>query len=412
MKSQADFDGELIGRIYAAAGDPSAIPDLALDLAHAFDSSSCIVYFRRKQAAPTPQMPVVTGVLSATGNIDDKACAAYATHYGERDEWYQRGWKRPSPQVVLGEELISTNDVLRTEWSDWLHATGCLHVLGVQFPIEGNVFGAIGIHRTRAEGSLEEADRQRMIRLLPHLQRAMRIRERLRAAEQAAEVAGNATGRMGVGIVVVDADRRILFINPAAERTVRTGGGLRIAGGRLAPLAAADEAAFSRAVRHASGSVALAAQGKSAARGATLHLSMGGGAKLAVLIAPLTASALRYDCIGPGCAVIFSDPAIHAPELPPQALAARYGVTPAQARLLSALARGETLADYAARTGVGIGTIRSHLKDLAARTGQRRQADLVRMALSDPLLRLQAGGAAEGVSPSAVSPREPEAPSQ
>ena len=412
MKSQADFDGELIGRIYAAAGDPSAVPELALDLAHAFDSSSCIVYFRRKKAAPTPQMPEVTGVLSATGNIDDQACAAYATHYGERDEWYQRGWKRPSPQVVLGEELISTSEVLRTEWSDWLHATGCLHVLGVQFPIEGNVFGAIGIHRTRAEGSLEEADRQRMIRLLPHLQRAMRIRERLRAAEQAAGVAGSATGRMGVGIVVVDAERRILFINAAAERTVRSGGGLRIAGGRLAPLTAADEAVFSRAVRHASGSVALAATGKSAARGATLHLSMGGGAKLAVMIAPLAANALRYDCIGPGCAVLFSDPAIHAPELPPQALAARYGLTPAQARLLSALARGETLADYAARTGVGIGTIRSHLKDLAARTGQRRQADLVRMALCDPLLRLQAGGAAEGVSPSAVSPREPEAPAQ
>ena len=51
--------------------------------------------------------------------------------------------------------------------------------------------------------------------------------------------------------------------------------------------------------------------------------------------------------------MLFSDPSEDGSPTPlPGALAARFGLPPAQARLFSMIGDGETLADYAARTGI------------------------------------------------------------
>ena len=69
-------------------------------------------------------------------------------------------------------------------------------------------------------------------------------------------------------------------------------------------------------------------------------------------------------------------------------LQAAYGLTKAEARLLRALMGGMRLADYAAEAGVSGSTVKTHLKNLFDKTGERRQSDLIRRALSNPLLRV------------------------
>ena len=49
------------------------------------------------------------------------------------------------------------------------------------------------------------------------------------------------------------------------------------------------------------------------------------------------------------------------------------------ATLLAALAAGEELNDYAERAGISMNTVRFHLKTAYARTGARRQSELVRL---------------------------------
>ncbi len=68
-----------------------------------------------------------------------------------------------------------------------------------------------------------------------------------------------------------------------------------------------------------------------------------------------------------------------------------FGLTPAEARLLGALIAGERLPDYARRHGVSPTTARTHLRSLFDKTGERRQSDLIRRALSDPVLRIATG---------------------
>jgi DNA-binding CsgD family transcriptional regulator len=63
------------------------------------------------------------------------------------------------------------------------------------------------------------------------------------------------------------------------------------------------------------------------------------------------------------------------------AFAATRALTPAELGVLTLLLDGKTPSEIAATRGVAISTVRTHLKRLFAKTGTRRQADLVRCAL-------------------------------
>jgi DNA-binding CsgD family transcriptional regulator len=61
-----------------------------------------------------------------------------------------------------------------------------------------------------------------------------------------------------------------------------------------------------------------------------------------------------------------------------------FGLTAREAAVLRILAEGEDLQAAAAQLGIGIGTVRSHVKHIMETTGASRQAELVRMVLSSP----------------------------
>jgi DNA-binding CsgD family transcriptional regulator len=70
-----------------------------------------------------------------------------------------------------------------------------------------------------------------------------------------------------------------------------------------------------------------------------------------------------------------------------QALIQLYGLTAAEARLTAALVNGERLEDYAVRQRISINTVRTQSKQIFAKTGLSRQADLIREVLANPALK-------------------------
>jgi len=75
-----------------------------------------------------------------------------------------------------------------------------------------------------------------------------------------------------------------------------------------------------------------------------------------------------------------SDPEA-APEPAAETLRRLFGLTPAVSKLAAALAAGRTIADHAEEARITQGTARWHMKELFARTGTSRQAELVRLLL-------------------------------
>lgn len=84
--------------------------------------------------------------------------------------------------------------------------------------------------------------------------------------------------------------------------------------------------------------------------------------------------------------LLISDPA-RSPREAVRALSCLYELTPAEARIACAVVAGDTPDEIAAAFGVKITTIRSHLASIYAKTGTRRQSELVRLVSSVPPLR-------------------------
>jgi DNA-binding CsgD family transcriptional regulator len=89
------------------------------------------------------------------------------------------------------------------------------------------------------------------------------------------------------------------------------------------------------------------------------------------------------DAIGgptPAAIVFLRDPERSiAPEM--AALQGLFGLTPAEAIVARQLVSGRSVGEIAARHRLSLNTVRTHLKNIFAKTGVRRQTELVTLVL-------------------------------
>lgn len=185
-------------------------------------------------------------------------------------------------------------------------------------------------------------------------------------AEVMARAAAQALDYAAVALVVVDQDARLLDANGRGEALLSQG--LCIWAGRIGAASAQDTRALRAAIAAAT----------SADEAAALTLcDADGEPSLRLMVVPVRGEPLAMLMTQGG-----------AQDIAPARLRESFDLTPSEARLLSALVAGERLTAYADRLGVRLSTVRTHLRQLFAKTGEQRQADLIRRALTDPVLRL------------------------
>ncbi|MGH6936259.1 MAG: helix-turn-helix transcriptional regulator, partial [Methylocella sp.] len=93
-------------------------------------------------------------------------------------------------------------------------------------------------------------------------------------------------------------------------------------------------------------------------------------------LAPVRTAAI-LDLDRPAAAVIIVDPAAD-PSAQIQHFAARFGLTPAETRVLAEIIAGNGLVAAAARLKITKETARTHAKRVLSKTGTNRQTELIR----------------------------------
>ena len=209
--------------------------------------------------------------------------------------------------------------------------------------------------------------------LLPQGHRAPGMVQTIcRATSQALEHAG-------VGLILTDKRAAVRFVNTVAQPQL-SGPCLSLQYGHLVASSRIDTARLHNAI------TAVTTRKDEPAR--TTPLSAGDGLESqSVLVAPLQLFHEAEESELLAMIVLVSKQTA----VEEGRFRKAYGLTPAEARLLAALVQGDRLADYAARSNIRITTAKTHLQSLFAKTGEKRQADLIRRALSDPALRLHIG---------------------
>jgi DNA-binding CsgD family transcriptional regulator len=184
------------------------------------------------------------------------------------------------------------------------------------------------------------------------------------------------------GVLLVNADARVCFLNGRAQELMRMRE-LTILGGQLRAASMAQTAYLHQLI------------GKYARRTAEKFDSGAGNHHWVGRLM------LQFAAVTPGLAARLADERLvaifivnphGAADPTPQQLQLQYGLTPAEAELACEIAKGEGLVACAKALNISRATASTHLQRIFEKTGTKRQAQLVRVMLaSRPAIRAPHG---------------------
>jgi DNA-binding CsgD family transcriptional regulator/PAS domain-containing protein len=210
---------------------------------------------------------------------------------------------------------------------------------------------------------------------IPHLIRAVSIGRLLEQKTIEASAFSGALDCLRAAMFLVDATGRIVHTNSAAEQMLETGDPFCSRDGKLCTLDSQANDYFRQVFAKADG-------------GDTGLGTMG----ISVMMkdrhqTPFTANALplkngirtrsrdTYNAVS----AVFAQKAALDTVSPPELVAKTYKLTPSELRVMLAVVELGGVPEAAAALGSGESTVKSHLASLFAKTGSRKQADLVKI---------------------------------
>jgi DNA-binding CsgD family transcriptional regulator len=363
----------LIGEIYGAVGDPARWTRCLASICDLLQGTGANLMHHDHRDH--------RGGVSASVT-DPAALDAYARYFHTVDPWalaLQPAALAPGA-IVSGTSLVPHADLKKTEdYADLGEPFGLTRTLiGIIDVLDGGVIAAVTVNRDDASGEFDAESVRLLGALVPHLRRALALHQQLAAvaAEQAALI--GVLDHVRTAVALVDADLALVTANRAADRLLSRNDGLRLDGRRIHAATPEITAALLAALAAAS-AVARGERVEAGRSRVTLPKSSG-GRPLEASVVPLIASPPAGP-LHPIAAVLIVDPD-EVPAVPDAVLAERYGLTPAETRVAKALAAGDTVRSIAESLRLTQDTTRWYVKQVLAKTGTSRQAQLVHLLLS------------------------------
>jgi DNA-binding CsgD family transcriptional regulator len=274
---------------------------------------------------------------------------------------------------------MSYDEFLETRaYQEWGRPQGLVDVLNVALDKTATSAAMYCVFRHARDGRVDEQMRQRMRLIVPHLRRAVLIGKviDLKAAE--ADSLADSVDGINAGMFLVDASARIVHANASGHAMLAQGSVLRAVGGKLLTKDASAEQALNEVC-------AMAERGDAAvgAKGIAIPLTAIEGTRYVAHVLPLTSGARRRAgaTYAAAAAVFVHKAALDTPS-PQEVIAKLYKLTPTELRVLVAIMQVGGVSEVAETLGIAESTVRTHLLRLFAKTGAKRQSDLIKLVAS------------------------------
>lgn len=302
-----------------------------------------------------------------------EAHRTYNENFRHRDPFREKFLNAPQVGVIEGHDLCPYDELVKTDlYREFLSPMDLHHQTFVVLSMAPRKYEMISMWRGKGRPELE-ADKRELLRLLmPHVQTALRVRQMIGEADMRANTAEALLDASPTASLLLDASGDVLYANAAAQAMVEEADGLRLVGGRLAPVAG----------RHRQTLEALVASAvKGTESGGAVALDRRSGKRaLQVLVSAFHSGSRHSEA---KVLVMASDPerTVHFPDA---VLRALYDLTPAETEIANGLLTGFSLEEVAMLRKVSVATVRSQMKSLLGKTDTHRQGDLVRLLASLP----------------------------
>lgn len=280
----------------------------------------------------------------------------------------------PEGKVTAFADFVQGDARTSDFWRDFLKSAGGDQILGVDLRFDSGFEARLRVTRDASRSNFAAAEREALQELVPHLRGAIRLFERLQASRAEHGVYRGVVEQMGVAAIILDHDGKLVRANAVAERLLAEDDGLTLASGRLRLSAADAHRALDGLLR-----LLKADEDPAAAPPQRFRIARPSGRRdLGVVAKAVTTPAFMRGGKGAALALFVSDPGQDAaPD--PEAIRDLFQLTRMEAMLAAALAGGGSLVEAADRLGIAHNTARSHLRSIFAKTGARRQSQLVHL---------------------------------
>ena len=260
---------------------------------------------------------------------------------------------------------------------DLLEPRGISDAALITLARDAQLLGYVCFSRHVSAGEIGAAEVNTLRLLGPHLRRAVTISNLFDMKAIEAATFASVFDSFSFGVVLVDPQLGIVHANAIASSMLATHDPIELQRGVLATRERAANAALQRAVRLASDdAVAMGARGI----GIPARRVMGDPCVIHVL--PLKHGEVRRGLSQRATAALFIAPAAVPTQMPSDALALLYDLTPAEKRICELIAGGHRQNEIATTLGIARSTVKFHVLSIFEKTGCRRQVDLLKLANS------------------------------
>jgi len=369
--SEAEQLSALIGEIYDAALDPALWPQV-LPKSAQFVGGRAASLFSKDAASKS-------GDVAYDCGIDPYYRQLYFDKYIKLDPLTIGHFFAEVEQPVAVADIMSYDEFLETRaYQEWGRPQGLVDVLNVALDKTATSAAMYCVFRHARDGRVDEQMRRRMRLIVPHLRRAVLIGKVIDLKTAEADSLADSVDGISAAMFLVDASTRIVYANASGHAMLAQGSVLRAVGGKLLTKDASAEQALNEVC-------AMAERGDAAvgAKGIAIPLTAIEGTRYVAHVLPLTSGARRRAgaTYAAAAAVFVHKAALDTPS-PQEVIAKLYKLRPTELRVLVAIMQVGGVSEVAETLGIAESTVRTHLLRLFAKTGAKRQSDLIKLVAS------------------------------
>jgi len=361
---------ELIGSIYDCALDPVRWEQTLADIAKALDCEKVILSLNDLRH---DRILIDRSVGWEPQWLEERAKHLPEIH-GKLAEWFALAPSLDGPFVASREipgSYLETSPYVQ----QCLKPQGLVdvaHFFLIRTPAN---FSELVLWRQQRQGVIGEREIELGTLLLPHLRRAVTISNVLDIRTIERSRMAEALDALRHGVFLTNERGAVLHANRSAENMLRNDSPIRISGGVLAAKSRPANSELHKAIM-------LAAQDEAriGKTGVAIRLTEDDLPPVFAHVLPLTGGDLRTRLQPQAVAAVFIDATPHEQDWA-DLVAAAFGLTPAETRVIASLLAGRTLSETADELGIAFTTTRTHLSRIFLKTGVSRQAELMRLAM-------------------------------
>jgi DNA-binding CsgD family transcriptional regulator len=244
-------------------------------------------------------------------------------------------------------------------------------------------WASVSLFRNESNSEFQLGDLEILQFLTPHIRRAFKLHFQFSELKAKPANFEAAMDMLPTGVVFLGARAEVVYMNRSASTLTSQSDGLLATREGLKAARLGESSLLTKTILEAvsrSNGLGLSSQG-------SVQVSRRTGPPLQIVVSPIRDNAI--DTAQYVAAVAFIIDPLQRQRLAPDILRIRFGLTPAECRVALLLGDGRSPREISQTIGVTFNTVRSQMKSIFAKTGVKRQGELIRLLLSLSGLAIQ-----------------------